>query len=165
MITVSMSTAIGAARSRVWRSFTRPNEIMSWGGGMVAPLEIPDGYPHPGQQALWRYRPGKVPIVLRDHPIEVIPNARLHSRVDLGLFHFDLTLTLAAAGARGSRSQLGIKIVAPNIIPLVGGALDRFAVRELAADLVDRSLKALKVHCESPTKRVRSRPPRRANPG
>jgi hypothetical protein len=40
-------------------------------------------------------------------------------------------------------------LVAENSIPIVGGLLDRFAVRRLAAQIVDSKLRSLQKWCEN----------------
>jgi hypothetical protein len=67
----------------------------------------------------------------------------------MGLFRFDETFTLALEPGAPSRTRLQLKIVAANSIPIVGGLLDRFAVRRIATDLVDEKLRALQKWCEA----------------
>jgi hypothetical protein len=41
-----------------------------------------------------------------------------------------------------------MKVVVPNAVPVVGGMLDRFSVRQYATNLVSGSLDAIRAWCE-----------------
>jgi uncharacterized protein YndB with AHSA1/START domain len=151
VITTAMSAAIAASRERVWRAITDPAEMIRWDEQMLALLEPVEGYPEVGQRVRWRYRLGTVPVVYRDRPTEVVQGERLRSRVDLGLFRFQQTWSLISeSGGGGSeRTRLGLHLSADNSIPVVGGAVDRFGVRQMAVELVDGRLRALQKWCEN----------------
>jgi uncharacterized protein YndB with AHSA1/START domain len=148
VITVAMSTAIGAPRQRVWRAITRPDEVVRWDERIDSALDPMDGYPRVGRDVRWRYRLGRVAVELRDSPREVVPGERLRSAVALGLFRFDETFSLADEAGDPGRTRLTLKLVASSSVPVVGGLLDRFAVRRLASDLVDSRLRAIQKWCE-----------------
>lgn len=145
-----MSTVIRAERSRVWRALTDPAEVSGWDASVVAPIDVPPDYPKPGQHVRWRARMSGLPIVLHDHPIEVSMCERLRSRIAMGLFRFDETYTLMDVPGDAARTRLMMKVVASNEIPVVGGALDRFAVRQQATELVSAALRAISAWCERP---------------
>jgi hypothetical protein len=67
----------------------------------------------------------------------------------MGLFRFDETFTLGAEIGDPERTRLHLKLIAANSVPVVGGLLDRFAVRRLAAELVDRKLRSIQKWCEN----------------
>ncbi len=148
MITISMSTVIDADRARVWRALTDPRELLGWDERIVEVIDVPSDFPKPGQHALLRCKLGGVPIVRHDRPLEVIPGERLYCSIQMGLFRFDATYTLGEEVRETGRTRLGIKLVTANEIPLFGGSLDRFAVRRLASEYVDTSLRALQQWCE-----------------
>jgi hypothetical protein len=50
-----------------------------------------------------------------------------------------------------------LKLVASNSMPVVGGALDRFAVRRLAAEFIDAKLRGVQRWCEAPVRLSRDR--------
>lgn len=153
-----MSTVISAKRSRVWRALTQAAEVVRWDERVIA-LEDPEAeYPRVGQSVRWRYRLGSIPVVLHEQPIEVIPDSRLRSMVALGLFRFDETFQLTSEPGDGERTRLSLKLVASNSVPVVGGALDRFAVRRLAVEFIDSKLRSVQKWCENP--RPRRRGPR-----
>lgn len=155
MITTAMSTVIGAERARVWRALTEASEVVRWDERVIA-LEGPaSGYPHVGQDVRWRYRLGSIPVVLHERPVEVIPDSRLRSMVALGLFRFDETFQLTTEPGDGGRTRLTLKVVASNSVPVVGGVLDRFAVRRLAVEFIDAKLRAVQKWCENPRPRRR----------
>ena len=149
MITVAMSTAISASRDRVWRALTSPDELCRWDDRTDTLLDPGQDYPSVGRPVRWRGRMGPVTVILRDDPLEVIPGGRLRSKIATGLFRFDQTFTLNDDGGNGDRTRLTLKLVASNSLPVVGGMLDRFAVRRLATDLVNDRLRAVQKFCEN----------------
>jgi hypothetical protein len=96
-----------------------------------------------GSPVAWRYRLGTVPVTLRERPREVVPEARLHSDVSLGLFRFEQIWTLADEGRAAGRTRLGLSIAARNSLPVVDGVLDRFDVRRIAAEFAGGRLRSL----------------------
>ncbi|MDH5565287.1 MAG: SRPBCC family protein [Myxococcales bacterium] len=147
MITVSMATVIGATRERVWRALTRPQEMLRWDERFLA-LQDTNGS---ARATHWRFRLGSVPVDLCIRPTEVISESRLRSEVSLGLFRFDATCILTSDGEDPERTHVSLRFTTSNAVPVVGGTLDRFDVRKLAADLIDQTLRALQRWCESPT--------------
>jgi len=148
VITVAMSCAIRAVPMRVWRALTDPNEVAAWDAvnGNGGALDAPPDYPKPGQHVRWRYRQGGVPTLLHDRPIEVVQASHLRSLIELGQLRFDETYTLLQEGEGGTR--LGMRIIAENVVPVVGGVLDRFEVRRLVTEMVSSSLEAIRTFCE-----------------
>lgn len=137
-----MATTVPASRGRVWRALTEPRELAVWNPGRLAALDPAEGYPTPGRPVRWQCRLARVPVVLRECPVEVIPRERLRSALSLGPFAFEATYTLVCA--TGSQTQLGLRLVASNVIPVAGGVLDRFEVRRVAAQLVTETLEAFR---------------------
>lgn len=131
----------------MWRALVDREERIAWEPGFVEAIDVPDSYPRAGQHARWRYRVGNVPLTLHDRPWEVSPHTRVCTRIEMGPLRFDATMTLA--GLRGGdRTRFGMKLSAPNMVPVVGGMIDRFAVREMCAGWVDRTVRALRTYCE-----------------
>ena len=126
-----MATTVPASRGRVWRALTEPRELAVWNPGRVAAPDPAEGYPTPGRPVRWQCRVERVPVVLCECPVEVIPREKLRSAMSLGPFRFEATYTLVRA-AEG-QTQLGLRVVAANVIPVAGGVLDRFEVRRVAA--------------------------------
>ena len=141
-----MSAAISAPRDRVWRAISRPDEVVRWDARMESLLDPLEDYPRVGRGVRWRYRLGAVAVELRDAPLEVVPGRRLRSAIALGLFHFDETFSLV--DGESARTRLTLKLVASSSVPIVGGLLDRFAVRRMAAEFVDTRLRAIQKWCE-----------------
>ena len=144
-----MSTGVSASRDRVWRALTVPDELIRWDEALVALLHPADGYPQEGQQVRWRYRLGAIVVILRNSLLEVVPKERIRSATRMGLFRFDETFTLGRDVTEPERTRLQLKLVAENSVPVVGGLLDRFAVRSLAIELVDRKLRSIQKWCEN----------------
>ncbi|HVP27720.1 MAG TPA: SRPBCC family protein [Myxococcota bacterium] len=150
MITVALSTAIRADRSRIWRALTDPVEIAGWDApnGNAGALDLPPEYPKPGQHVRWRYRQGGVPIVLHERPIEVVAHERLRALLELGPLRFDATFDLLPDPGHPERTRLQQKLVASNAVAVVGGVIDRFEMRALATGRVSRTLEAIRARCE-----------------
>jgi len=144
-----MSTAVASDRERVWRALSAPEELIRWDEQLEALLDPAEGYPQKGQQIRWRCRLGTIAVVLRKSLLEVVPRERLRSITELGLLRFDETFTLGCETGDPHRTRLQLKLVAANSIPVVGGLLDRFAVRRIATNLIDSKLRAIQRWCES----------------
>ncbi len=149
MITTALSTVVGAPRSGVWRALTDPAEIVRWDERAVQLLEPATAPLQPGRVLRWRYLLAGVPVELREEILDLLPEERLHCAAQLGLFRFEQTFSLAADAADPARTRLGLRLVAGNAVAIVGGVLDRFAVRRQAADFVDARLRALQKWCEA----------------
>jgi hypothetical protein len=150
LITIAMSTVIRGDRARVWRALTDPAEVVGWDETLIAPIVVTPDYPKPGQHVRWRSQLNGLPVILHDRPIEVSVGERLRSNIAHGLFRFDETYSLADDPVEAGRTRLMLKIVASNEIPVVGGALDRFAVRQYATELASSALRAIRAWCERP---------------
>ena len=144
-----MSTAITADRERVWRALTKPSELILWDERIVALLDPAPDYPNPGQSIRWRYRIGSVEIEVHQTIREIQPQERLQSAISLGLFRFDETYTLTSENAAPDRTRLSLSVVSSNSVPVVGGLLDRFTVRQLCAKLVDSRMRSIQKWCEN----------------
>ncbi|MCZ6784412.1 MAG: SRPBCC domain-containing protein [Proteobacteria bacterium] len=146
-----MSTVISAARERVWRALTDPEERVCWDARLLASIDAPADYPFAGQHVRWRYRMGGIQMVLHDRPQTVVPPERLQSALAVGTLHMDQTLTLVAEKGNGKgaspRTRLSMSVIAANSVPILGSVIDRFSVRELATDYIDETLRALEKWC------------------
>jgi hypothetical protein len=163
VITIAMSALIGAPRKRVWRALTVPEEIIRWDERLLSLTAAAPEHPRVGESVRWRCRLGSVAVDLVERPIEVVSCQRLLSEISLGLFRFEETCGLADEAGDESRTRLSLRLVASNSVPLVGGLLDRFEVRQLATTMVDSKLKALQRWCERAPHAVSGSPP--ARPG
>lgn len=151
MITIAISTAVEAKRERVWRALTDPRELLHWDERLLGAIDPTDRYPQVGRLVRWRYRLGTVPVVLEDHPLEVVPGERLRSQLGFGHLRFDGIWTLGDESPDGRRTRLALRMVASNTAPLVGGLLDRFDVREITARIADARLRQIQKWCEAQT--------------
>jgi len=146
-----MSTAVGATPERVWRALAAPAELVRWDDQLEGPIDLLEDYPRAGQKVRWRYRLGNVSVVLRNTLLDVVPRERIRSSSVLGLFRFDETFSLCAEAGDPTRTRLSLTLKADNSVPVVGGLLDRFAVRRMASEIVDRKLRAVQKWCENRT--------------
>lgn len=145
-----MSTVVHTPRQRVWRALTEPAEVVRWDDHMLGlDAPVPD-YPSPEQPARWRYRLGSVAVALRDQPLEVVPMQRLRHARSIGAFSFEEIYTLADDNGGPAHTRLSLRLsAAENTVPVVGGELDRFDVRKLAAEIVDDRLRSIQKWCEN----------------
>ena len=150
-----MSTKVGADRERVWSALTDASERLQWDGSLEAPIEVAPDHPRPGDHARWRYRLHGMPVVLHERTLEVVEGKRVRSAMSLGPFRFDLAYTLEPE-AEGKRTRLSAALAASNVVPVVGGALDRFAVRKLASEIVAEALEGVRDHCGAGRRRRRA---------
>ena len=154
-----MSAVIASPPRSVWEALTERSQVLQWRPGAIEALEPDASYPVPGERVRWRCRVRGLPLVLEDTPLLVLPGECLHARLSLGLFRFEETFRLAALPSEPERTRLGIKIAASNEMPVLGGALDRFAVREFATELAATYLQAVRDWCEGSRRSQRALPP------
>jgi uncharacterized protein YndB with AHSA1/START domain len=149
VITSALSTVISASRERVWRALTTPSELIRWNDQIISLVEPAPGYPRVGQRSHWRYVMGSVEITVTQTIRRLDLEERLQSEFDLGLFHYDETYVLQTDPVDTGRTRVSLRVVASNSIPVVGGTLDRFEVRKLAAGLIDSRLRSVRDWCEN----------------
>jgi hypothetical protein len=172
LITVALSTTIGASHERVWRALVDPEERPIWderilgrvgAGDAAAPgsgrrrrtTSTADGEACPSQKdplrlTRWRFLLGNVPLVMHDEVFAASPTERLVSRISIGSMHFDQTQTLHAEDDEsGPRTRLGMKLVARNSIAVIGEVVPRLDVQKLVIEYVDTTLRQVQKHCET----------------
>ena len=154
MITIVMSSAIAADPQRVWRALTIPDECIAWDEHLLSAVDPMSDYPSPGETIRWRYQMGSVPILMKDHPIDVVPGRKLHSKVTLGPVRFEQTFTLSLehdsmGENEASKTLLGMKVIASNSAAVMGAVVDRFEIRRITIDRVDATLRAVTKWCEA----------------
>lgn len=139
---------IDAEVERVWRALTVPDEVVCWDSGVVEAVDAPHDYPRAGQHVRWRYRLGRLPLILHDRPTRVETNTILCSDIRLGPFDLVETYTLRHQSA--GTTQLTAELVVSSSVALVGTLLERLVAQPLARSTVHSSLAAIKHHCEQP---------------
>jgi len=151
VITLAMGTEIAAPRVRVWEALTETQQLRHWRPGVEAELGAARGGGdrlEPHRTLRFRCRLHDLPVVLAERPLAMLPPTRLRSALSLGLFHFEETFTLASVDPDGRRTRLRIKIATQSEMPLLGGSLNRFAVRRFSTQLAATTLAALRDWCE-----------------
>jgi len=146
LITIVMSRVIEADPGRVWKALTHPAEIVAWDERVLGPVDESDDYPFTAGGVRWRYKLGSVQVVMHDRPLEVVQGSRLKRKIRLGSLRYDQTFSLTPVEGRPFHTQLSIKIVTPNWIPLVDDSIDRFSARELATRHVDDTLRQVQAY-------------------
>jgi len=153
-----MSAVIASPPESIWEALTERSQVLQWRPGAVEVLDPDASYPTPGERVRWRCLVRGLPLVLEDTPLLVLPGECLHARLSLGLFRFEETFRLGTLPTEPKRTRLGIKIAASNQMPVLGGALDRFAVREFATQLAATYLQAVRDWCEGSRRSQRALP-------
>ncbi len=143
-----MGAEIQAERTLVWNALADPAQVARWRPGIVAARTPEASYPTAGRRFRWSCRLHDLPMELVETPIHVQPPCRLESAVSLGLFHFSQTVGLSDSADRSGGTKLVLQIATDNEMPLVGGCLDRFAVRRFATGLAATHLQAIRDWCE-----------------
>ncbi len=147
LITLIMSVVIDADRERVWRALTMPSELIAWDERILSPIDEPGQYPFAGQHVRWRYRLGSVQVVLHEEPLEIMRPERLCSALKVGSMRFEQTYPLTNESSEPPRTRLGMKLVTTSSVPVVGDVVDRFSVRKMAAEHLDRTLRSVQGWC------------------
>lgn len=146
MITVGLSAEVAAPRARVWAALADPAALAAARPGLRT-AEATSRWPAPGATLVSRARLHGIPVSVRETSVEAAAGERLHVRLRVGLFRCDATFSLAVLGA--GRTRVALQLQAANELPVVGGILDRFAVRRLATELAATRLAALREACEN----------------
>lgn len=142
-----MSVVIDANRERVWRALTEPAELVAWDDRSLTSGEHPNDYPFAGQHVQWRYRLGGVPVVLHENPLEISRLERLTSALRIGSLRFEQTYTLTTESVDPARTRLGMKLVTTSSVPVLGDVVNRFDMRKMAAERIDRTLRSVQDWC------------------
>ncbi len=144
LITLAMATEIAASRHAVWAAVSDPEQERHWRPGVSDRLaDQADGS---RTRHRFRLQLHDVPVILEESRIASVSQEQLRSELRLGLFRFEETFSLVRSGP--AHTRLGVKVIAPSEMPLVGGNLDRFDVRRFATDLVAVTLQAVRDWCE-----------------
>ncbi len=140
-----MSAEVAAPRGVLWAALTDTEQIPRWRPGVTGAA------PGPAVSGLrrWRCRLRGLPVVLEERQRSAQPGERLRSSLALGLFRFEETITLRPVPGAPERTRLGVVVQTRSEMAVVGGALDRFAVRRFAADVAAANLRALRDFCEA----------------
>ncbi len=160
LITLIMSTVIDADRERVWRALTDPAELAGWDDHIVGSVARTGGGREGSgrraegsscsivEQRRWRYQLGSVQVVLHERPLEVARLERLSSALKIGSLRIEQTYTLTSESVDPPRTRLGMKLATTSSVPVVGDVVDRFSVRRLAAERIDRTLRSVQSWCQ-----------------
>lgn len=165
LITVALSTTIGARAEDVWRALTDPQERLAWderilgevalstasarGNGRTGRREPAASEKRSGDRVRWRFLFGGVPMVLKDEVASSEAPTRRVSRMTIGSMHFDQTVTLYSEDDEtGPHTRLGMKLVADNSIAVIGEVIPRLDVQKIVIEYVDTTLRQIQKYCE-----------------
>lgn len=165
MITVALSAAIGAPHERVWRALVDPQERAIWDERILGPVASSrtarTSRKPPARSSAarrkpslrttrWRFRLGRVPLVLKEDVLRADGQDRFTSRITIGSMAFEQTLTLHdESDETGPRTRVGMKVVATNSIAVIGEVVPRLDVQKLVIEYVDATLRQVQKHCEA----------------
>ena len=141
----TVSVDVRAPPGRVWRALSDPAEVVCWESGVSEALDVPAGYPQPGQQARWRSRSGPF-RVLHDRPIEVSAGRKLRSLLSLGPFRYDETYLLEPLDG-GCRLTAALRVW--TALALLGPLVDAVYLGRGTRNAFDASLRSIKAWCET----------------
>ena len=150
-----MGEGIEAERERIWAAISDPSEVARWRPGVEGIGSPGASFPTEGRRFEWLCRLNDIPIKLIETPIRVVDGARIESEIRFGLFRFLQTLSISKTS---SGYRVLIQIETPNRMSLVGGTLDRFAVRRFATELAATYLQAIRDWCERDLQRPSTSP-------
>lgn len=162
MITVALSATIGSPHERVWRALVDPQERAIWDERILGEVALSRvtrkassrsrkaNATKPLRTTRWRFRLGRIPLVLQEEVMRADGHDRLVSRISIGSMHFDQTFTLHDEGDEaGPRTRVGMKVVATNSIAVIGEVVPRLNVQKLVIEYVDATLRQVQKHCEA----------------
>lgn len=136
---VVVTERIAAPVERVWRALTVPDEVVAWDG--VEQVDVPAGYPSPGQHARWATRALGVRWPLHDRIVAVEAPSRFASAITVGFVALDEEYRLRELPGDGC------EIVSDNEVRSRVPLLGWLAVRMTRSN-VEESLARLRLHCE-----------------
>jgi len=167
LITVALSTTIGAHAEPVWQALTDPRERIVWDERILGEVALSSAVqrrnvpsrsngqdPAPSrstgrQRIRWRIRFGGIPMVMQDDLLKSDLLERRVSRVSIGSMRFDQTLTLYSDDDEtGPHTRLGMKLAAGNSIAVLGDVIPRLDVQKIMIEYVDTTLRQIQKYCE-----------------
>lgn len=143
-----MASVVAAPRDRVWAAIVEPEQVIHWRPGVTGLLGNAEREPTPGRRLRLRCMVRDVPVAVEEQTLEAMSGEWLRSELRFGLFRCEETFTLSAADPDGNHTRVSLRLATPSEMPLLGGSLDRFAVRRFATHLAANSLAALRDWCE-----------------
>jgi uncharacterized protein YndB with AHSA1/START domain len=147
-----MAVVVSAERERVWRALADPAEIVGWDESRTGLVDRELAYPTIGERVRWRSKLGSVALVLNETPREVEPLERLRLTCYVGSLRYEeLYLLVAEPGdrAQAGRTRVSLKLSTRNRLQLIGADVDRFEIRKLLIERIDRTLCSLQKWCEN----------------
>ncbi len=147
LLTLAFNAKVTAGPHQVWRVITHPAAFASW-------LPIHEGWIGAPPEAFTLQRKLRFHSRLRNvrvagelRLLELSPG-RVRAHVRLGLFAFEARFSLGPEPGFSGTTRIGLVLTLANEIAVVGGTLDRFAVRKLASEVAEQTLAALAAHAE-----------------
>ncbi len=103
----------------------------------------------------FRSRLRHLPVSGELRVLEVSPG-RVRLRLRIGLLGFDARFSVGAEPGALGTARIGLVLTLANEVALVGGSLDRFAVRKIASEIAETTLAAIAAVAEDEARAMRS---------
>jgi len=147
VLTLAFIARASASPRVVSRVLTDSALVADWLPGFEAWREEPPALLSPNNTLRFRAKRHGVPVQAELHVLGVTPR-RLRAQMRLGLLDFTATFSISPAVDDAHATRLGLAITVESELPVVGGSLDRFSVREQASQLAESMLAALSAAAE-----------------
>ena len=138
MTPVHVVTDLAAPVARVWRALISPPEVQAWDG--AEPVDVPNDYPRPGQNARWLVSVAGRRATLYDHVRVVETERTLQSEIAYGFVRLDETYVLWP-------TDIGTRVLTTVSVSATRAGLGRLA-RAVTARTVRHAMARLQEHCE-----------------
>lgn len=142
MLTLAFTARACASPRNVSRALADPAASAGWLPGFDGWREAPPALLSPNNLLRFRAKQHGVPVHGELRMLAVTPG-RLRARLRLGLLDFTASFSVSPAADDPNATRIGLAITLENEVPLVGGSLDRFSVREQASQIAESMLAAL----------------------
>jgi hypothetical protein len=109
----------------------------------------------PERSLRFRSRLRHLPVSGELRVLELTPG-RVRLRLRIGLLAFDARFSVGAEPCVPGAARIGLVLTLANEVALVGGSLDRFAVRKLASEIAETTLAAIAAVAEDEERAARS---------
>ena len=154
LLTLAFTAKIAASPRQVWHELVSPASAARWLPNHEGWTEAPSQRLSAQSALRFRSRLRGIPV-----PGELLLLAstpgRVHARVRIGLLSFDARFSVAAESHAAGSTRVGLLLTLANKIAVVGGSIDRFAVRRLASELAEQTLAALTACAEGRARAAR----------
>jgi len=142
VLTLAFTARAAAGPRFVSRVLTDSALATCWLPGFDGWREAPPSQLSPNNMLRFRAKQNGVPVHGELRVLGMTPG-RLRAQVRLGLLDFTASFSISPATDDANATRVGLAVTLENEVPVVGGSLDRFSVREQASQIAESMLGAL----------------------